>query len=139
MGKPARVSSLDRMRSVVLETSWFALMLFVALTLSVSLYGLTVSGHFPNEHRAQSLRTPSGAAVLWGTMALSIASAVYGIAFAAGTLSWYVAIIAGGAALLIAPLLLQPLPDRFVNGRRGLVTFAALASALALLAWKLGR
>lgn len=122
----------------MLETSWPALILFVALTLSVSLYGLTVSGHFPNEHRAQSLRSLSGAAVLWGTMALSIASAFYAVAFAVGTLSWYVAIIAGGAALLIAPLLLQSLPDRFVNGRRGLVTFASFAVTLAILAWKLG-
>ena len=33
--------------------------------------------------------------------------------------------------LLFAPLLLQPLPDSFVNGRRGLLVFSAGAILLA--------
>ena len=44
--------------------------------------------------------------------------------------------IGGGAALLFAPLLLQPLPDSFVNGRRGLLVFAAGAVVLAALMWR---
>ena len=36
--------------------------------------------------------------------------------------------------VLIAPLLLQPLPDSFVNGRRGLVIFTGLGIALGLMA-----
>ena len=32
------------------------LALFMALVLVLSLYGLTVSGHFPEEHRSPSLR-----------------------------------------------------------------------------------
>ena len=36
--------------------------------------------------------------------------------------------------VLIAPLLLQPLPDSFVNGRRGLLTFTGLGLGLALMA-----
>jgi hypothetical protein len=35
--------------------------------------------------------------------------------------------------VLLAPLLLQPLPDSFVNGRRGLLFFAGLALALTLI------
>jgi hypothetical protein len=38
--------------------------------------------------------------------------------------------------LLFAPLLLQPLPDSFVNGRRGLLVFAAGAVVLAALMWR---
>ena len=41
----------------------------------------------------------------------------------------------GGAALLFAPLLLQPLPDSFVNGRRGLLAFSAAAVVLAMAIW----
>ena len=51
-------------------------------------------------------------------------------------LPWYATVIGGGAALLFAPLLLQPLPDSFVNGRRGLLVFAAGAIALAALMWR---
>jgi len=36
--------------------------------------------------------------------------------------------------VLIAPLLLQPLPDSFVNGRRGLLIFTGLGIGLALMA-----
>ena len=39
--------------------------------------------------------------------------------------------------VLIAPLLLQPLPDSFVNGRQGLLTFAGLGVGLALVAGRL--
>jgi hypothetical protein len=122
----------------VIATIWPALLLFVMLVLSVSLYGLTVSGHFPGEHRGAALRTGGGAAILWGTMATTAVAALFSVAFAARTLPWYVAIISGGGALLIAPLLLQPLPDAFVDGRRGLLTFSALAILLAAVAWRFG-
>ena len=116
---------------------WLALVLFMALVLSVSLYGLTVSGHFPSEHRGETLRPASGSIVLWVTMLICAAAAAYAVLFASRTLPWYVAVIGGGGALLVAPLLLQPLPDAFVNGRRGLVTFALAAAVLTGLAWML--
>jgi hypothetical protein len=118
----------------ILEASWSALALFVALTLSLALYGLTASGHFPAEHRGESLRGGLGSVILWGTMAMSGIAAVYGIAFAMRTLPWHLAVIGAGAALLVAPLLLQPLPDRFVDGRRGLLAFSALAIILMAVA-----
>jgi hypothetical protein len=122
----------------VLVTDWPALVLFVALVLSVSLYGLTVSGHFPSEHRADTLRTTGGAVVLWLTLLICAAAAAYAAAFASRTLPWYVAVLGAGGALLVAPLLLQPLPDTFVNGRRGLITFALAALVLAGLASRFG-
>ena len=42
------------------------LAVFMALVLVLSLYGLTVSGHFPEEHRAASLRTAGGQAAAVG-------------------------------------------------------------------------
>jgi hypothetical protein len=115
---------------------WPALAVFIALILSVSLYGLTVSGHFPSEHRDEALRTATGAAVLWLTMLVCAAATAYAIIFASRSLPWYAAVLGAGGALLVAPLLLQPLPDSFVNGRRGLVTFALAAAALA---WQASR
>lgn len=116
------------------DISWLSLAMFMALVLSVSLYGLTASGHFPQEHRGVQLRTASGAALLWATMAVAAAAAIYAIVYAVETLPWYAAVIGGGAALLAAPLLLQPMPDAFVDGRRGLVVFAAASAVLAVTA-----
>lgn len=110
------------------------LTLFMALVLVLSLYGLTASGHFPEEHRAASLKTASGKLVLWGTIALCAALTLAALAFAWQQLPLPAAIIAGGAMVLIAPMLLQPLPDSFVNGRRGLITFTFAGVGLALAA-----
>ena len=108
------------------------LALFMALVLVLALYGLTVSGHFPEEHRAASLKTVGGRLLLWGTIALCAALTIAALAFAWQQLPAPAAIIAGGAMVLIAPLLLQPLPDSFVNGRRGLITFTVIGVGLAL-------
>lgn len=110
------------------------LAVFMALVLVLSLYGLTVSGHFPEEHRADALRTGGGKVLLWGTLTLCAALAVAAAAFAWHVLPLPAAIIGAGAMVLIAPLLLQPLPDSFVNGRRGLVTFTIIGVGLALTA-----
>ena len=113
------------------------LVLFMALVLSLSLFGLTASGHFPQEHRAASLRTGTGVLVLWGTIAVCGALAVAAALFAWQRVPLPVAVIGGGAMVLFAPLLLQPFPDHFVNGRRGLLTFAAIAAGLAMIAGRL--
>jgi hypothetical protein len=110
------------------------LAVYMALVLVLSLYGLTVSGHFPAEHRAQWLRTATGRVLLWGTMALCAALAVSAVMFAWRRVPLYAGVIGGGAMVLIAPLLLRPLPDSFVDGRWGLLTFAGLGVGLGLLA-----
>lgn len=119
-------------------TDWPALAIFVALVLSVSLYGLTAGGHFPSEHRGEALRTSTGATVLWSTMLVCASAAIYAVGFASRTLPWYVSVLGAGGAILIAPLLLQPLPDAFVNGRRGLIVFALAAVVFAWLASRRG-
>ena len=113
------------------------LAVFMGLILALSLYGLTVSGHFPVEARAETLKSGAGSAVLWSTLAISTAVLVVAITFAWSRLPLSAAIIGGGAMVLIAPLLLQPLPDSFVDSRRGLVTLCGLALGLALIAGRL--
>ncbi len=110
------------------------LAVFMALVLVLSLYGLTVSGHFPKEHRSDALKTAAGRLVLWGTLVLCAGLAIVSLAFAWQYLPLPSAIIGGGAMLLFAPLLLQPLPDTFVDGRRGLLTFTLVGVGLALAA-----
>ena len=114
---------------------WSLLVLFAATVLAVSVYGLAVAGHFPSERRSARLRSPTGAMVLWGTIVVAAGAAAVALAIAATHIPVYSAILAGGLAVLIAPLCLQPLPDSFVDGRRGLIVLAALAGGLAAAAW----
>jgi hypothetical protein len=110
-----------------------ALALFMGLVLILALYGLTVSGHFPAKFRSPAFSSPSGTAVIWGTLTVSAVIVAVTLALAWYRLPLSAAIIGGGAMLLFAPLLLQPLPDKFVNGRGGLLTFTGLSVGLAVL------
>jgi hypothetical protein len=114
---------------------WPQLLLFVGVILLLALYGLTASGHFPSEFRGENLKGPAGAVTLWGSMVLAVLAA--GAALASGWqhLTWYAAVIGGGAVLLFAPLLLRPFPDTFVNGPLGLVIFSMGAAAVAGVLW----
>jgi hypothetical protein len=117
--------------------AWVDLLLFMALLAAASLHGLAASGQFPREHRAELLRSAAGAAILFGSMVVTLLSLLVGLFFAWQTIPWYAAVIGGGAPVLFAPLLLRPLPDKFVNGRAVLLAFSAIAAAIALVMLKL--
>src|SRR5215831_18937813 len=105
--------------------------LFIALVLCAGLTALAASGHFPPEHRGASLRSGVGRAILFGACAVSALALLVGAAAAWAVLPWPAAVIGAGAAML-APLLLRPLPDAFVNGRAALLAFASASALLAL-------
>ena len=109
------------------------LALFTMLMLAVSLHVLAASGHFPRETRLPRLATGAGPAVLWLSIVVVVAALVLGIAASWSIIPWYGAVIGGGIGILIAPLVLQLFPDRFVDGRRGLISFAGGAALLAAL------
>ena len=69
-------------------------------------------------------------------MIVTAGSVVAGIAATWMLVPWYAAVIGGGAAILLAPLVLQVFPDRMVDGKIALIGFAAAAAVLAaLLCW----
>ena len=109
------------------------LALFTTLMLVVSLHGLAASGHFPRETRLPAIASGAGPAVLWLTILLVLACLVVGLFAAWRLVPWYAAVIGGGGGILVAPLVLQWFPDRFVDGKRGLISFAAAALLLSLL------
>ena len=111
------------------------LLLFMALLLALSLYGLAASGHFPREHRA--LAPGLGAIVLFGSIAVAIVCLVAALASVWHLIPWYAAIIGGGLSILVAPLVLQQFPDSFVNGRGALLSLCAASVILALLLLRL--
>jgi hypothetical protein len=80
-----------------------------------------------------------GAAILFGTIAAALASLLAALLAAWSLIPWYAAIIAGGLAILAAPLVLQQFPDRFVDGRASLLNFAGASALLALLLLWLAR
>src|SRR5271169_789189 len=109
------------------------LAIFMALLLVLSLLGLAASGHFPREHRAPALASGIGPLILYGSIAIAIVCLVSGLATAWHLIPWYAAVIGGGLSILIAPLVLQQLPDHFVDGRASLISFGGIGGLLALL------
>jgi hypothetical protein len=111
--------------------------LFIIGVTLLTLYGLTVSGHFPFEARSNELKTFVGRFVIGATILSVGVAAVILIAVAVHLLAWTTIVIGGGAAVLVGPLLLRVFPDDFVDGIVALLTFAAAAivAALILLAY----
>jgi hypothetical protein len=109
------------------------LVLLAALLLVFSLHTLAASGQFPREHRTPALASGLGAIVLYGTIAVAMTSLAAALLAAWRLVPWYAAVIGGGLAILLAPLVLRQFPDRFVDGRASLVSFAAAGALLALL------
>jgi hypothetical protein len=115
------------------------LALFTALLFVVSLCGLAASGHFPRERRAPALASGIGPLILFGSLAVSAACLAAGLVLACRIVPWYAAVIAGGAAILGAPMALRPLPDRFVDGAGALLAFTGASVAIVLLLALAGR
>jgi len=101
----------------------------------LTLYGLTVSGHFPSEARRKDLQSSVGTYVIGATLLSSGLTALVLIVAALNVLPWTAIIIGGGAALLAGPLLLRAFPDEFVDGLAGMMTFAVTAMVIALVVW----
>ena len=109
------------------------LVLFTLLMLMLSLHGLSASGHFPREHRATALSSRASAVILHGTIVIALASLIAGLWAAWRLIPWYAAVIAGGLAILAAPLVLQEFSDNFVDHRGSLLSFAGASAALAIM------
>ena len=109
------------------------LVLFTLLILMLSLHGLSASGHFPRERRAAALNSPLGAVILHGTILIALTSLIAGLWAAWRLIPWYAAVIAGGLAILAAPLVLQQFSDSFVDDRGSLLSFAGASVAFAIM------
>ena len=109
------------------------LVLFTLLTLMLGLHGLSASGHFPREHRTAALRSLLGVVILHGTILVGLTALIAGLWAAWRLIPWYAAVIAGGLAILAAPLVLHEFSDSFVDDRRSLLSFAGASLALAIM------
>jgi hypothetical protein len=108
------------------------LLLFMTLLLAVSLLGLAASGHFPADHRLPALRSAIGRWALYGSIGGGAVCLLVGLPLVWSAVPWYAVVIGGGAVVLFAPLVLQFLPDRFVDGYGALLAFSGAALLLML-------
>jgi hypothetical protein len=111
-----------------------ALVCFAGLLLAATLLTLAASGHFPR--RGKDAGAP-GAMVLWTSLGAGLAALLAGFAAAWLLLPVPAAVIAGGLAVLAAPLVLQHCPDRFVDGPGAPIVFAASALFFAVILLRL--
>lgn len=117
---------------------WGTVLLFAGTVLTATLYGLALSGHFPADQRTAELRTRSGSLTIWGTMPIVVVALLMALGRASAAAPWPALVLAGGTAVLVAPLLLQRFPDRFVDGRRGLTVLAGASAVLAAFTLRAG-
>ena len=109
---------------------WPELPLFMALILVVCIFVVVAAEHFPTEFRAPDLATTGGTVLLWSTIVLIAVSSAIAVYVVFVAIPWYSAVIGSGLMALVAPLLVQPLPDALINGRSALLLLAAMALGL---------
>src|SRR5580658_4091314 len=127
------------MRTMLPDSPWIALLLFVLLVLAAAILGLAASGHFPLRDDIEKPAVRSGRGILYSSTGVALLALVAGSIAALRLTSWSAAIIAGGLSLLFAPLVLRAFPDRFVDGAGALISFAAATVAAAVfLIWLAG-
>lgn len=107
------------------------LALFAVTVLVLTLFLLTVSTHFPTTERRANLRSATGRALLWGSVVVAGLAAIMAARLAWLALPGYAVVLAAGTAVLVAPLMLKPLSDQFLDSPAGLVVFAVTALVLA--------
>ena len=128
----AKAAGLIEARMLTIDAI-LPLVLFTLLMLMLSLHALSASGHFPREHRAAALRSLLGVVILHGTILVGLTALIAGLWAAWRLIPWYAAVIAGGLAILAAPLVLQEFSDSFVDDRRCLLSFAGASVVLAMM------
>jgi hypothetical protein len=102
--------------------AWLLLLLFTALLLALSCKDWRPAAISLMSTARRCCAGAGTSAALWLDCDRLICLLV-GITVAWRYLPWYAAVIGGGGAILVAPLALQPLPDRFVDGAGALIVF----------------
>lgn len=107
-----------------------ALGLLALAVLAICAFVLTASAMFPAEHRPRTLHGLFGGALLYAAIAVVALLAPHAAAFAAGRVTWYFAVIAGGFAFLASPFVHAALPASVRDGAPGILMLAAAALVL---------
>lgn len=112
----------------VLTIALYAVSLLVA-----AVAGLELSGFFPVEARPDALRRANGRVLIALLSLVSVALAVAAMTTAAGALPWTTAVIAGGLAMLLAPMAFELVPREFWDSPLGVLVVTGAGTALLVL------
>lgn len=112
----------------VIGTAAFCISVFLA-----AIGGLELSGFFPGEARPQGLRGAVGNALIAALAAASALLFAAGLWLGASELPWTVLVIAGGLAVLLAPMGFELVPRRFWDSCAGVAVMALLTGTAFLL------
>jgi hypothetical protein len=118
-----------------IEPHWVASLYFAVFATGCALAFLILAGMFPLRARPDAASSGLAALLVAGNTALLllllIATGFYGYS----ELRWSTLIVVAGLVVLFAPGLFEILPERFRDGRAGLIALAGVqALALAALA-----
>ncbi|RMH47141.1 MAG: hypothetical protein D6686_13490 [Alphaproteobacteria bacterium] len=108
-----------------------ALGAFGIASLAACAGAVLTSGYFPSGARPPALRRRFAPLLIAAGVATTLALFAAAV-LAALRLPWAVAVVIGGGAILLAPFLIQPLPERFRDSRLGAGLF--VAAGLGVLA-----
>ncbi len=106
---------------------------FSAAALFVGAGAVFLSGFFPADMRSEAVAGRFGSLLVWTATAITGLVGALAVLVASQALDWAVAIVAAGSAFLLAPFLVQPVPDHLRDTKAGLAIFTA-AGCLVLLA-----
>jgi hypothetical protein len=130
-----RLEPLYKTGKFVTFYNWLLLACFAVSVMAASLQLLAASGHFPKHVRTDEIGKGAGPFILYSTMAAALAAVAVSLWLILRTVPWYAAVLGGGIAALSAPLVLANFSDEFVDGKRGLIVFAALACIALACMW----
>jgi len=107
--------------------------LYSASLLVAAIAGLELSGFFPVDARPDPLRRANGHILIALLSLMSVALAAAALTMAARALPWTIIVIAGGLAMLLAPMGFELVPRQFWDSRSGVVVMTGATSGLLLL------
>lgn len=113
------------------------LAMFSASILALSTFTVFVTGMFPVDACGTPMRRPTGRALVYGCILSAVALASATVVLVIGQLYWPYAVIAGGLALLVGPLVFQLAPASAADGPAGALLIVSANSVLTLSVFEL--
>ena len=103
---------------------------FAGSALVASAGVVLVSGFFPQRARAPHLQGVVATVLIWAALGATLLVAITALQSAATSLPWAMAVVAGGCAFLLAPFLIEPLPERLRDSKIGIIVYLAVSVAV---------
>jgi len=115
----------------LIDIDFAAVGAFATVTLGACAGLVLTLGYFPAAARPAALRHRLAPVAIAAGVVMTAALALVAL-LAAVQLPWAVAVVAGGAAFLAAPFVIQPLPARLRDSSLGAAAFAAIGLVMLL-------